>query len=120
MSCILLHSYTDELPTLDELLILKYTDEGTRHKLRIINEASHKWRDVANLICSDVNVMMVLEQKYRGDPMECLRQTFIGYFINRKPQGYTQNWNGLIELLEDVDLETLAENVKHALLCDRY
>ena len=106
---------------LDELLILKYTDEGKRHKLRIIDEASHKWKDIANLICGDVNVTIKLEDKCRGDPNECLKRTFIDYFINKKPQGYTQDWNGLIELLDDVDLETLAEKVKYALLlCDRH
>ena len=29
----------------------------------------------------------------------------------------SQDWNGLIELLDDAELETLAENVKHALSC---
>jgi hypothetical protein len=100
-------------------MILKYTDKGKKHKLRIINEASHKWKDMASIICGDVNVTTKLEDKHRGDPNECLRQTFIGYFISKKPQGYTQDWNGLIELLDDVGLETLAENVKHALLCTR-
>ena len=106
----------DDLPTLDELLILKYTDKGTKHKVRIVNEASHKWKDIANLICSDTNVTTKLEDKYHN-PNECLKQTFIDYFINKKPQGYTQNWNGIIELLDDIDLQTLAEKVKHALLC---
>jgi predicted HAD superfamily hydrolase len=110
---------TDELPTLEELKILKYTDEGKKHKVRIISEASHKWMDIADLICGDANAMTTLEQKRRGDPKECLRQTFIDYFINKKPQGYTQDWNGLIELLDDIELETLAENVKHALLYAR-
>ena len=101
--------YTDELPTLDELLILKYTDKGTR---RIIKDASHKWKDIASLICGDANVATKLEDKYRGDPNECLNQTFIGYFIDKKPQGYTQD---CIELLDDVNLEPLAEKVKQAL-----
>ena len=109
--------YIDELPSLDELLIFKYTDEGKRYKLRITYEASHKWKDIANLICGDVNVTIMLEDKCRGDPKECLKRTFIDYFINKKPQGYTRDWNGLIELLDDVNLEILAEKVKHALLC---
>ena len=89
-------------------------------KIRIISEASHKWKDIANLICGDVNITSVLEQKCHGDPNECLKQTLINYFISKKPQGYTQDWNGLIELLDDVDLETLAEKVKHALsVCAR-
>ena len=90
-------------------------DKGKKKKLRIISEARHKWKNIANLICGDINVTTVLEQKYRGDPEECLKQTFINYFISKKPQRYTQDWNGLIELLDDVDLETLADNIKQAL-----
>jgi hypothetical protein len=111
--------YTDKLPAIDELLMLKYMDKGKKHKVRIISEASHKWNFIADLICGDGNVTTALEQKCRGDPENCLRQTFIHHFINKKPQGYTHDWNGLIELLDDVGLETLAENVKHALLCTR-
>ena len=85
--------------------------------LRIIDDASHKWKDIANLICSSVNITHVLEEKFRGDSNECLKQTFIEYFINKKPQGYTQDWNGLIELLKDVKLETLAKDIKPALSC---
>ena len=104
-----------KLPSIDDLLILKYTEKGEKKKLRIISGASHKWKDIANLICDNTNVTSVLEQRHCGDPSECLKQTFINYFISKKPQGYTQDWNGLIELLDDVDLEILAENVRYAL-----
>ena len=97
-------------------MILKYSDKGEKKKLRIIPEANHKWRSIASLICEDANRTSVLEQRYQSDPEECLRQTFIKNFIDRKPQGYLQDWNGLIELLDDVGLETLAENVRHALM----
>ena len=106
--------YTDKLPTLDELMILKYTDKGEKMKLRIISEASYKWKDIASLICDDSNKIRVLEQ---DNPNECLRQIFIHDFINRKPKNYTQDWSGLIELLDDINLEPLAKNVEHALSC---
>ena len=109
------NNFVDKLPTLSELMIFKYKDKGESNKLRIIHSASHKWKDVTNLICNDPNIYHVLEQKHRGDPEECLREVFIRYFIDRKPLYYSQDWNGLIELLEDVDLETLAEEVKRAL-----
>ena len=73
------------------------------------------WKDIATLICNDLNIISILEQKCRGDPKECLKQTFMDYFINKRPKNYSQDWNGLIELLEDVGLETLAQDVKHAL-----
>ena len=92
-------------------------DKGKKKKLRIISEASHKWKSIANLISGDVNITSMLEQRCHGDPDECLKQIFISYFISKKPQRYTQDWNGLIELLDDVDLETLAEDVKYAVTC---
>ena len=97
------------------MLLLKYTDKGKKEKLRIINRASHKWKDIASLICGDDNVTTKLEDKHRVDSNECLKQIFIDYFINKKPQRYTQDWKGLIELLDDINLETLADNVKRAL-----
>jgi hypothetical protein len=75
------------------------------------------WKDIATLICDDGNIIRVLEQKWHGDSKECLKQIFVDNFLNKKPQKYSQDWNGLIELLDDIDLETLAENIKHALSC---
>ena len=96
--------------------MLKYKNKGEERKVHIINDASHKWKDIASSICNDHNKIRVLEQQHPGNPYECLRQTFINDFLNKKPTGYSQDWNGLIELLENVDLETLVEKVKCALL----
>ena len=92
-------------------------DKGERKKIRIINEASHKWEDIAVLIGDSANIVSVLRQKCPNDPCACIKQAFIDNFINKKPQNYSQDWRGLIELLDDVDLKTLAENVKYALSC---
>jgi hypothetical protein len=105
----------DELPTLDKLLIFKYTSKGVRKKLEIIDSACHKWKDIASLICSDANILTVLEMKYPRDPKECLRQVFIHNFIEGKPQRYSQDWNGLIELLDDIELEKLAEELRYVI-----
>ena len=109
--------YTDTVLSLKQLTLLKYTDKGEKKKLNIIEGARHKWKDVASLICDDPNKLSTLEQQYQSKPQECLRQIFIDDFINKEPQDYSQDWSGLIELLEDVDLKALAERVKHALSC---
>jgi hypothetical protein len=98
-------------------MVLKYTDKGELKKVRIINEAAHKWKDIASLICGEANKSTVVQQACLPDPNECLRQIFIDNFINKKPRKYSQDWNGVIELLDDVDLESLAEKVKYALRC---
>ena len=96
-------------------MMVKYKENGEEKKVRIIKEASHMWKDIASSICDDHNKIRVLEQQFPGNPRECLRQTFIDDFLNKKPAGYSQDWSGLIDLLDNVDLETLAEKVKHAL-----
>ena len=105
----------DELPTLKELMMLKYKDKGQEKKVRIIKEASCKWKDIASLICENPNKVKVLEDENRGRHEDCLRQTLVENFINKKPTDYSQDWSGLIELLDNVDLEALAEKVKIAL-----
>ena len=104
-----------EVPTLNELMILKYKDKGEKNKIRIIHTASHKWKGIASLICDEAHQTNILEQKYQNDPEECLRQVFIHNFIDKKPKKYSQDWKGLIELLDDVGLERFAKEVEHAL-----
>ena len=110
-------NYTGKVPTLSELILLRYTEDGKLNRVRIISEASHKWRDITNLICDDPNKPSALEQRFQSNPNECLHQTLLDNFINKQPLVYSQDWSGLIELLVDVDLETLAKKVEHALLC---
>ena len=105
----------DKIPTLNELMILKYKDEGVAKKIRIIRTASHKWKGIASLICDEAHQTTVLEQKCQNDPEECLRQLFIDNFIDQKPKDYSQDWKGLIELLDDVGFETFAKEVEYAL-----
>ena len=96
-------------------MILKYTTKGEKKKIRIIKEACHVWRDIASLISDDTHQISVLEEQHQSDPKECLRQVFIHNFIDKKPHKYSQDWNGLIELLDDVGLETIAKEVENAL-----
>ena len=85
-------------------------------KVSIIDKASYKWKDIASLICDDPNKIRAIEQQHQGNPKDCLRQTLLDNFLNKKPQEYSHDWNGLIELIDDVNLETLAQNVKEVLL----
>ena len=107
----------EEKPTPQDLELLKYTkkDKQQKVRLKIIKRASHKWKDIAALICKDTNKIYKLEQMYHMDPVECLRQIFREDFIYRKPTRYSQSWDGIIELLNDVDQDELAEEVEHVI-----
>ena len=102
-------------PKLNELSLFKYTKDGKKQKLNIINRASHKWRQIAEQLSDYPNMASRLEQRHH-DPVECLRQVFIECFINKKPANCDHNWNGIIELLDDIGEETLSEEVKTAVL----
>ena len=108
-------SLTDHLPSLNDLIVLKYTDKGEKKKIRIISETSHKWKAIACLICDAPNKTTVVQESCLNDPDECLRKVIFEDFISKKPKKYSQDWNGLIEMLEDVELQSLAEKVKAAL-----
>lgn len=108
--------FSEKLPILKKLIILDYIEEGEEKKIRIIKEASHKWKDIVSLLAEDPNRVSTLELEHQGKPHDCLRQAFIEDFINNKPADYSQDWRGLIKLLDDVDLEVLAKRVKYALL----
>ena len=98
-------------------MMLTYTTEkGEKKKVQIIEEASHKWKDIASLICDNPNKVSKVDEKHRGNHDNCLRQTLVDDFINKKPARYSHNWSGLIELLENVNLEELAGRVKCVLL----
>ena len=97
--------------TLSRLVVLKQGDS----KLRIIDGAKHKWKEVTSLICSDANKISTLEKQYNSLD-DCLRQILIECFIENKPQNYSQDWSGLIEVLDDVGLEALAKDVKKFLI----
>ena len=92
--------------TLSQLVVLK---PRSGEKLRIIDSAKHKWKEITSLICSDTNKISTLEKQ---DSDDCLRQVLINCFLENKPQNYSQDWNGLIELLDDVGLQVLADDVK--------
>ena len=105
-----------ESVTIKKLRALKYVNkDGKKANIDIIERASHKWRKITDLISGVPNKASTLQQECL-DPCQCLRQVLIDCFIDNAPEGYTQNWSGLIELLEDADSETLAREVECAIL----
>ena len=91
---------------LSQLVVLKRSGS----EVCIIDSAKHKWKDITSLICDDPRKIAILEEQY-GDPSDCLRQILIECFIENKPREYSQDWNGLIEVLDDVGLQSLVEQI---------
>jgi hypothetical protein len=83
-------------------------------KISIFNRVCHKWNTIAALLSEKNNTIEVLGQRYRNDPSQCVQQVFQDCFISNKPAfgRYSQDWDGIIELLKDIEEETLSEEVR--------
>ena len=100
-----------------QLTMLEYTKNGEKKTINIISRAAHAWTKVADLITDDLHVVDNLREEYRGKNEEAFKQLLKDYFIGEKPAfgGYTQDWNGLVKLLNDVRQGTLASDVEEAI-----
>ena len=80
----------------------------------IIDRVCHKWKTIATLISKKNNTIAVLSQRHHNDPSQCVRQVFQDCFISNKPAfgRYSQDWDGIIELLKDIEEEALSEEVR--------
>ena len=83
-------------------------------EIKIIDRVCHKWKTIATLLSNKVNTVAVLSQRHQNNPSLCVQQVFEDYFISNKPPfgRYSPDWNGIIELLEDIEEEALSEEVR--------
>ena len=99
-----------------QLTMLEYTKDGEKKTINIISRAAHAWSKVADLITDDIHVVDNLRDQHRGRNEEAFKQLLKDCFIGNTPLGgYTQDWNGMVKLLNDVRLGTLASEVEEAI-----
>lgn len=99
-----------------QLMMLEYTKNGEKRTINIIRKAAHRWTDAAGLISEGTHVIRNLRDQHRGNNEEAFKQLLTDYFIEEKPSfGYTQDWYGLVKLLSDAHLGTLASDVEEAI-----
>ena len=86
--------------------------------VKIINSVSHRWRQITSLLSDDKNKAENLSLKFNNNLQQCLEQLFKDCFINNKPavDRYSQDWDGRIELLEDIDEAAIAEKVREMVI----
>ena len=100
-----------------QLTMIKYTKNGEEKTINVISRAAHSWTKIADLITDDLHVVDNLRDEYRGKNEEAFKQLLKDHFIGANPifGGYTQDWKGLVKLLNDVRLGSLASEVEEAI-----
>ena len=100
---------------LHHLTVLKWTDsDGQKHSLRLRNEMSSRWRDVGDLLEVESSHMEGMDTHHRGDVRLCCRNVLVDWMQMEEPS-YPTNWEGLLLLLEDLELNQMAKKLKIAL-----
>jgi len=105
--------------TMKLLTLLKWIDsKGQEQNLRIKNEISFKWRDVGDLLGVKSSRLEAIDSNRRGNVELCCRDVLQDWLQMEEPS-YPVNWDGLIELLKDLQFNNMARKLKEALLCIR-
>ena len=113
MSCVF--SLVSDSVSMKDLTLIKWKDsQGKQRKLRIVQTICPKWRTVGNLLDISDPVLESILSQYRGDLEECCYAVLRQWLDNGSP-GYPLTWEGLLELLEDVDCSQVSEELRDAL-----
>ena len=100
---------------LHHLTVLTWTgSDGQRHSLRLRNEMSSKWHDVGDLLEVGSSRQEGIHMHRGRDVRLCCRDVLEDWLQTEKPS-YPTNWEGLLLLLKDLELNDVAKNLKEAL-----
>ena len=109
LNLIFVFIYADAMPTLGKLTVLRIP-QGK--KINIIKRVTPKWQTFGDQLEFDESgsELDLIKTKYPNDPEACCRCMFQHWL---KGNGVRPcSWNKLIELMENCDLEVLADEVR--------
>ena len=96
-------------PTSSELTLITY---NSTEKLRVIASAQGKWREIGTLL--EVPGLTSIESRYRGDLKEQCH-VVLQEWLKRGSAKYNPTWQGVLQVLVDVELNMLAKDLVVAL-----
>ena len=108
-----IHTYKHTAkPNTKNLTIFKWKNkDGEVKKFRLKSHIFHKWRDIGNLVASYEQLEVWAREK---DANGCC-DAVLNHWLNHPPSDYPPTWEGLIELLDDIELHNVAAELKTAL-----
>ena len=94
------------------LTLIKWKDDQEQiQRFHLVETISNKWRDIGGLMELSLDN---ISEKYRGDPKECCRAV-LDRWLEKPPPDYPTTWQGLLELLEDIELSGVVTKLRKIL-----
>ena len=98
-----------------DLTLMRWkTEGGHTEKLYLMKRISFKWRDIGDLLGMPSSEMAKLSLKHHEDPVLCCQEV-LDKWLHNPPCEYPATWEGLMELLEDSNLSSVASELRNVL-----
>ena len=101
--------------TSKNLSLIKWKDgQGQTQKFYLMQNVSYKWRTIGEIMGLSFPKLESLAMEHRDKPEDCCRAVMSLWLAN-PPDDYPCTWPGLIELLEDSQLDQIASQLRNVL-----
>ena len=101
--------------TISSLTCLRWTDRnGTVCVIKIRDKISPKWIEAGDLLGLSSERLKGIDLQHRGDVGMCIRDVLVDWLHENKGS-YPTTWEGVVQLLEDMELSAIAQLLKIAL-----
>jgi len=77
----------------------------------VIKKIGPQWEEAGTLLGIDSAELEIINVKKRGNPEDCCRSVMEKWFNSGGSGHYKLNWDGMLELLEDLALSATAEKL---------
>ena len=97
------------------LQLIKWKDgEGEIHRFHLIDMIANKWRSIGQTLGIKPAQLAGISKQYMENATDCCRDV-LGRWLDNPPSDYPVTWDGLVELLRDVQLSQVADELESAL-----
>ena len=107
--------FTSDYPfTMKNLNIIKTTDKRKQvHQVRLIEQMSPHWKKASDLLGLPPDHTTRIEMNHQRAVESCCREVMAQWLTDADGvYNYSTTWEGLCLLLEDMELSTIAENLR--------
>ena len=101
--------------SISNLTCLRWTDKGQVQIIKIREKISPRWEEAGDLLGLTVERLKGIDMHRRGDVGMCCRDVLVDW-LHENQGDYPATWEGVVQVLEDMDLSAAALQLKKALL----
>ena len=104
-----LSSWRKKKPDMQHITLMKYQIQDEETEFRLLQKIQCKWYTIGTLLNVPVNAI----DSHKSNEEKC--QDVLTMWLDKGSAKYPVEWSSLIRVLQDVEMGTVAEDLKEAL-----